>query len=110
MDASNPAATTAEDYMRDTAPWRTELYGMHGTLMTHAESIDLFKELGVKMMPELKSPAVSMPFDGNFSQADYAQKMIDEYKAAGVPASDVFRPVLRPARHRVLDRAGAGIR
>jgi glycerophosphoryl diester phosphodiesterase len=30
-----------------------------------------------------------MPFDG-FTQADYAQKMIDEYKAAGIPASDVF--------------------
>ena len=30
-----------------------------------------------------------MPVDG-FSQADYAQKMIDEYKAAGVPASDVW--------------------
>jgi glycerophosphoryl diester phosphodiesterase len=30
-----------------------------------------------------------MPFDG-FSQQDYAQKLIDEYKAAGVPASDVW--------------------
>jgi len=32
---------------------------------------------------------VDMPFDG-FSQADYAQKLVDEYKAAGVPASDVW--------------------
>ncbi len=30
-----------------------------------------------------------MPYDG-FSQADYAQKMIDEYKDAGIPASDVW--------------------
>ncbi len=90
MDAANPTATTVEDYLRGTAPWRTELYGMRGTLMTHAESIELFKQLGVKMTPELKSPAVSMPFDGDFAQADYAQMMIDEYKAAGVPASDVF--------------------
>ena len=30
-----------------------------------------------------------MPFDG-FTQEDYAQKLIDEYKAAGIPASDVF--------------------
>ncbi|MEL7081889.1 MAG: glycerophosphodiester phosphodiesterase, partial [Pseudomonadota bacterium] len=30
-----------------------------------------------------------MPFNG-FSQADYAQKLIDEYKAAGIPASDVW--------------------
>lgn len=51
--------------------------------MTHAESIALFKELGVKMTPELKAPAVEMPFQG-FSQQEYAQKMLDEYKAAGV--------------------------
>lgn len=30
-----------------------------------------------------------MPFDG-FTQEDYAQKLIDEYKAADVPAADVF--------------------
>ena len=57
--------------------------------MTHAESIELFKQLGAKMTPELKSPSVEMPFDG-FSQQDYAQKMINEYKAAGVDAEDVW--------------------
>ncbi|MBO6226752.1 MAG: glycerophosphodiester phosphodiesterase, partial [Shewanella sp.] len=31
----------------------------------------------------------SMPFDG-FTQQDYAQKMLDEYTAAGVDASQVF--------------------
>ena len=41
------------------------------------------------MTPELKAPSVTMPFDG-FSQENYAQKMIDEYKAANVPAGDVF--------------------
>ena len=30
-----------------------------------------------------------MPFDG-FTQADYAQKLIDEYRAAGVPPEDVW--------------------
>jgi glycerophosphoryl diester phosphodiesterase len=57
--------------------------------MTHAESIALFKSLGAKFTPELKAPAVDMPFDG-FSQEDYAQKLIDEYKAAGIPPSDVW--------------------
>ena len=91
MDSANPAATTVEAYMAGTADWRTDLYAgaSSGTLMTHAESIELFKELGVKMTPELKSPSVEMPFDG-FSQEDYAQKMIDEYKTADVPAADVY--------------------
>ena len=57
--------------------------------MSHAESIELFKRLGVKMTPELKAPTVDMPFDG-FTQQAYAQKMIDEYKAARVKPEDVY--------------------
>ena len=91
MDAANTKARTVAEYMAGTANWRTDLYSgpTSGTLMTHAESIALFTRLGVKMTPELKSASVSMPFDG-FSQENYAQKMIDEYKAANVPASRVF--------------------
>jgi glycerophosphoryl diester phosphodiesterase len=91
MDASDPRATTVAEYLGGTANWRTDLYSgpTSGTLLTLKESIALFKRLGVKMTPELKSASVAMPFEG-FSQADYAQKMIDEHKAANVPASDVF--------------------
>lgn len=91
MDAFNPRAKTPEEYQGGTASFRTDLFAgpSSGTLMTHKESIALFKRLGVKMTPELKSPSVAMPFDG-FSQEQYAQKMIDEYKEAGVPASQVF--------------------
>jgi glycerophosphoryl diester phosphodiesterase len=91
MDASNPNAKTAEEYVGGTASFRTDLYAgpSSGTLMTHKESIALFMELGVKMTPELKSPSVAMPFDG-LSQEAYAQKMIDEYKEAGVPAASVY--------------------
>ncbi len=89
MDAANGAATTVAEYLDGTAGWRTDLYSTKGTLMTHAESIELIKSFGGKFTPELKSPSVEMPFDG-FSQEDYAQKLIDEYKAAGIPASDVW--------------------
>ena len=91
MDAANIQAKTVAQYMAGTANWRTDLYSgpTSGTLMTHAESIALFTRLGVKMTPELKSASVEMPFDG-FSQENYAQKMIDEYRAANVPAARVF--------------------
>lgn len=90
MDAANKDAKTVEEYLDGTAGWRTDLYsGETGTLMTHAESIRLFKNLGAKFTPELKSPSVKMPFNG-FSQEDYAQKLIDEYKAAGIPPEDVW--------------------
>jgi glycerophosphoryl diester phosphodiesterase len=89
MDGFNPNATTVEEFMDGTPNWRTDLYAGNGTLMTHAESIALFKAAGVKMTPELKSASVSMPYDG-FTQQDYAQKMLDEYAVAGVDASQVF--------------------
>jgi glycerophosphoryl diester phosphodiesterase len=89
MDGADETAATPEAYLQGTAPFRTELYGHAGTLMTHRESIALFKDLGVKFTPELKTPAVEMPYEG-FSQRDYAQKMIDDYKAAGIPPDDVF--------------------
>ena len=92
MDASDSSATTIEGYLGGTAGFRTDLYagGSRGTLLTHKESIELFKKLGVGMTPELKSPEVPMPYEGDYTQEDYAQQMIDEYKAAGVDPSRVW--------------------
>ncbi len=90
MDAADTKATTVAGYMNGTARWRTDLYAAAGgTLMTHAEYIALVKKMGVKFTPELKAPSVAMPYDG-WTQEQYAQAMIDEYKAAGVPPADVF--------------------
>jgi glycerophosphoryl diester phosphodiesterase len=91
MDGFNPLAKTAQEYVAGTPSWRTDLYAgpTSGTLMSHQESILLFKQLGVKMTPELKEAAIPMPFEG-FSQQQYAQKMLDEYKTAGVMPSEVF--------------------
>ena len=91
MDAFNPAAQTAAEFLGGTATFRTDLYAgpTSGHLLTFKESIELFKKLGVKQTPELKFPSVVMPFDG-FTQEMYAQKMIDELKAAGVRPRDVF--------------------
>lgn len=90
MDAANPKATTVAEYLKGTPDWRTDLYSANGTLMTHAESIQLFQELGVKMTPELKSPSVPMPFQGEYTQQDYAQQLIDDYKAAKVDPKNVY--------------------
>ena len=91
MDASNPNARTVDEFVGGTASFRTDLYSgpTSGTLLTHAESIALFKRLGAKFTPELKEAVVPLPFDG-FTQEAYAQKLVDEYKAAGVNPSDVW--------------------
>lgn len=92
MDAYDSSARTVEEFVGGTPNWRTDLYsssGSTGTLLTHAESIDLFLHHGVKMTPELKSPSVEMPFAG-MTQEMYAQKLVDEYVAAGVDAESVW--------------------
>jgi glycerophosphoryl diester phosphodiesterase len=91
MDGFNPRAQTPQEFVAGTPDFRTNLYAgpTSGHLLTHKESIQLFKRLGVKMTPELKAPSVQMPFNG-FTQEAYAQKMIDEYKAEGVPPRNVW--------------------
>jgi glycerophosphoryl diester phosphodiesterase len=90
MDAANPRATNVSDYLDGTPSFRTDLYSSCGTLVTHAESIELISKLGAKFTPELKTPSVAMPFEGDYTQEIYAQQMIDEYKARHIPANRVF--------------------
>jgi glycerophosphoryl diester phosphodiesterase len=97
MDASAPSATTPQGYLGGTATWRTDLYNSRGTLLTHAEHIQLVKRLGGKFTPELKYPNNPDRVVAIFgSQANYAQKMIDEYKAAGIPPSQVWAQSFNP--------------
>ena len=92
MDASNPAASTPEGYLGGTPAWRTDLYTGRpaGNVVTLKEHIELIKQWGVGQTPELKAgdPArIQAVFGG---QAQYAQKMIDTYKAAGVDPKKVW--------------------
>jgi glycerophosphoryl diester phosphodiesterase len=93
MDARDLNATTVEEYLGGTANWRTDLYSTCATVLSHAESIQLFMSLGSKMTPELKGPdrGANLQVEQVFgSQEAYAQKMIDEYKAAGVSPRKVW--------------------
>ncbi len=90
MEGADPAAQTAQAYVQGTPAFRTDLYASGGTLLTHRQSIALLSELNVKFVPELKAPEVTMPFAGSYSQADYARRLIDDYREAGIPAEDVW--------------------
>ena len=89
MDAANPKATSISAYMNATAPWRTDLYSQNGEVLTLKEHIELARSLGMKHTPELKEPVVTMPFNG-YSLDTYRQQLVDTYKVAGVPASDIY--------------------
>ncbi|KAJ3045579.1 hypothetical protein HDV00_009236 [Rhizophlyctis rosea] len=90
MDGSNPKGTTVAEYMAGTPKFRTDLYSTCGTLMSHKEYIKLVDPWGLNFTPELKTPVVKMPFQGTYTQQQYAQQMIDEYKAAKIDPSRVF--------------------
>lgn len=93
MDASNPNATTPAEYQGGTPNWRTDLYSTGATVLTHKESIDLLKKLGSNYTPELKggNPSAKTHVEEVFgSQANYAQAMIDDYKAAGISPKKVW--------------------
>ena len=94
FDKSNKKAKTLDEYLslKDTS--HAEATVTSGTLMTHAESIELFSLLGVKMIPELKAAQVPMPYkteDGNeWTQEQYAQALVDEYLQHSIKPADVF--------------------
>ncbi|KAG4430944.1 hypothetical protein IFR05_013582 [Cadophora sp. M221] len=96
MDGSNPNGTTVANYMDGTPPYRTDLYSTCGTLLTHKESIKLIDSYGRDFTPEAKTPAVKMPFDG-YSQENFAQDIINEYKSAGIHPSRVWPQSFLPA-------------
>jgi glycerophosphoryl diester phosphodiesterase len=90
MDGVNKNAKDIKSYMAGSPSWRTQLYSeAGGTLLTHQESIALFKQFGGKFTPELKEAVVPMPYLG-FTQEQYAQTLINEYKNAGISPKDVF--------------------
>jgi glycerophosphoryl diester phosphodiesterase len=90
MDAGNPNTETLEEYFDSTPNFRTDLYTGNGTLLSHKESIELFKSLNRKMTPELKSGDGADIIAIFGSQEAYAQKMIDEYIEAGIPPRKVW--------------------
>ncbi|MCJ1365044.1 hypothetical protein MMC16_004163 [Acarospora aff. strigata] len=92
MEANDLTATNVTQFLRGTPSFRTDLYSTCGTLMSHKEYIGIIEGLGLglKFTPELKTPSVKMPFQGTYTQQQYAQQMIDEYKAAGINPSRVY--------------------
>jgi len=93
MDASVPTAKTAQEYQGGTANWRTDLFSTGGTLLTHKESIQLLNRLRSDFTPELKAgnTKAKLQVAAVFgSQANYAQAMINDYKAAHISPRRVW--------------------
>lgn len=82
-DRVDPAATTL-------AAWLAPGGDARGTLITHAESIALFRSLGVDMVPELKGTERGLQLPAGLDRATLARRFIGEYIAAGIPPERVM--------------------
>ncbi|KAK4130496.1 PLC-like phosphodiesterase [Trichocladium antarcticum] len=94
MDSSDPTATTPAQYLGGTPGYRTDLYAKTtcSRILKLREYIDLVQGLGLKFTAELKTPEVPMPFppSSDYTQAKYAQQLVDEFKAAGIRPERVW--------------------
>ncbi len=90
MDGFNATATTPEDYLHGTPAWRSDLYATCAKVMTLEEHITLVQSLGLKFTPEIKTPMVPMPFEGDYTQEVFVQQIIDTFKKNGVAPEDVW--------------------
>lgn len=98
MDSSLATAATPAEYVGGVAPWRTTLYNQCGTILSHAEHIQMTLALGLDFTPELKTPEVPMPFGPtNYTQEAYAQQLVEDYRAAGVDFARVWPQSFRYA-------------
>ncbi|MGH1374388.1 MAG: glycerophosphodiester phosphodiesterase family protein [Cellvibrionaceae bacterium] len=99
MDHHNPEAQNRQSYMDGSTDWRKDIIKATGTLLSHKESIELFDQLEVQFMPELKAPdrhARVQVEDVFGSTQAYAQKFIDDYKAAGIRSTRVWPQSFEP--------------
>ncbi|CAN9090744.1 unnamed protein product [Alternaria alternata] len=94
QDGTSASATNVVDFQAGTPPWRTELYDTCGQVLTLDQYIDLVDSYpGYRnFTPELKTPpaAVPMPFQGNYTQQQYASDMISAFRNKGIDASRVW--------------------
>lgn len=53
--------------------------------------------MGLDFTPEAKTPEVDMPFQGDYTQHDFIQQIVDTFRAAGIAASRVWLQSFLPA-------------
>ena len=90
QEGFNASATNVKDSLYGTPNWRTELYDTCGTVFTHREYIKAVDDLGLSFTSEAKLPAVEMPFQGNYTQDDFLQQIVDEFEQSNIHPSRVW--------------------
>lgn len=94
MEATTFNAVNTSEYMGrigSTPDWRTNMYAYScAETMSLKDQIKLVDDYGLNFTAEAKTPEIPMPFQGNYTQADFAQQIVDTFNEFSIPANRVW--------------------
>ncbi|KAK6440469.1 hypothetical protein LTR95_003315 [Oleoguttula sp. CCFEE 5521] len=74
-----------------TPDYRTNMFSYScAETMSLKDQIALVDSYGLNFTAEAKTPQVAMPFQGDYTQEDFAQQIVDTFNEAGIPAERVW--------------------
>lgn len=74
-----------------TPDWRTNMYSYScAETMSLKEQIAQVDAYGLNFTAEAKTPEIPMPFQGNYTQEDFAQQIVDTFDGAGIDPKRVW--------------------
>ena len=74
-----------------TPDWRTNMYSYScAEPMTLKEQIEQVDAYGLNFTAEAKAPEIPMPFQGDYTQEDFIQQILDTFDEAGIDPSRVW--------------------
>ncbi|GIZ46778.1 hypothetical protein CKM354_000989000 [Cercospora kikuchii] len=81
-----------------TPDWRTNLYAADcAEPVSLKEQIALVDSYGLNFTAEAKTPEIDMPFDGNYTQENFVQQIVDTFDSASIDPSRVWLQSFLPA-------------
>ncbi|KAF2158530.1 hypothetical protein M409DRAFT_30967 [Zasmidium cellare ATCC 36951] len=74
-----------------TPDWRTNMYAYScAEPMSLKDQIQLVEGYGLNFTAEAKTPEIPMPFQGDYTQEDFAQQIVDTFKNYSIAANRVW--------------------
>ncbi|KAK5137323.1 hypothetical protein LTR08_000293 [Meristemomyces frigidus] len=94
MEATTFDAINTTEYsgrIGSTPDWRTNMYAYScAETMSLKDQISLVGSMGLNFTAEAKTPEVPMPFQGNYTQEDFAQQIVDTFVEANIDPTRVW--------------------
>lgn len=94
MEATTFNAVNTSQYMGrigSTPDWRTNMYAYScAETMSLRDQIELVDSMNLNFTAEAKTPEIPMPFEGDYTQTDFIQQIVDTFEGEGIDADRVW--------------------